>query len=324
MSYFASIHVIDNIEHVQEYAHKAGLIKTEKEVLGVVFKGVGESFDLSRIEEYIIEGEFIEFDSTTYSTDVVLSKRIADKIEVGVGDEMIMHFFQDPPRSRKLTVTGIYETNLTEYFDDKIILGDIGLIQRLNNWDDSFAGGLEVFVKDLSKLDDTEVTLHAVAEHDHGIEKVNEKYIQVFEWLDLISRQVNIFLMIILVVVCVNMVSIVIILIMERTNMIGTLKALGAADGTIRSIFSYAGVRLVGIGLGLGNLIGIGFCAIQYQFKLITLNPQDYYMSVVPISWNWDMVIFLNVLTLIVVSLVLIVPTMIVSGIRPISSIRFD
>ena len=312
------------IEHIQEYAHKAGLIKTDNEVLGVVLKGVGQSFDVDRISDFMVEGDFIEFPEKGYSSDIVLSKRIADKLQLEAGDEVIVHFFQDPPRSRKLTVKGIYETNLTEYFDDKVILGDIDLIRRLNDWGDNIAGGMEVFVTDLNKLDEAEMIIRTNMEYDQGVEKVRDKYIQVFEWLDLISRQVNIFLGIILFVVCVNMISIVIILIMERTGMIGTLKALGSSNGLIRRIFSYSGIRLVGIGMIFGNLLGIGVCILQYYFKLITLNPQDYYMSYVPIGWNWEIILILNLLTFAVVGLVLLLPTMIISGIKPIQAIRFD
>ena len=312
------------IDHIQEYAHKAGLIKTEEEVLGIVLKGVGKSFDTSRLEDFIVEGEFIDFKEDGYSLDVLLSKRIADKLNLSTGDEIIVHFFQDPPRSRKLLVKGIYETNLTEYFDDKIIIGDIGLIRRLNSWGDNIAGGFEIFIKDLDKIDESEALLRSTVEFDQGVSRVSEKYKQVFEWLDLISRQVNIFLSIILFVVCVNMVSIVIILIMERTTMIGTLKALGSGNKLIRQIFTYSGVRLVGIGMIMGNLLGIGLCSLQYYFKLITLNPQDYYMSVVPIGWNWEIVILLNLLTFVVVGIVLFLPTMIIAGIKPIASIRFD
>ncbi len=312
------------ISHVQEYAHKAGLIKTEEEVLGVVIKGVGRSFDTAKLAEFIVEGEFLDFPETGYANEIILSRRIADKLNLSTGDETIVHFFMDPPRSRKLLVKGIYETNLTEYFDDKVIIGDINLIRRLNDWGENIAGGLEVFVSDLEQLDEAGELIRASVEYDQGVENVRDKYIQVFEWLDLISRQVNILLTIILIVVCVNMVSIVIILIMERTTMIGTLKALGSADRLIRRIFTYSGIRLVGFGLIIGNMLGIGLCVLQYYFRWIQLNPQDYYISYVPIGWNWDIILLLNLLTFLVVSLVLILPTMIISGIKPIQAIRFD
>jgi lipoprotein-releasing system permease protein len=159
---------------------------------------------------------------------------------------------------------------------------------------------------------------------DLNIERVSDRYLQVFEWLNLLSRQVNILLGIILTVVCVNMISIVLILVMERTQMIGMLKALGASDKMIRSVFIYQGVQLIMKGLIFGNLLGLGICFLQYQFKVIKLNPHDYYMSFVPISWHWEIVGLLNLLVFIVVTVVLLLPTMIITRINPIKAIRFD
>jgi len=314
----------DFIEHVQEYTHKAGLIKTDTEVLGIIFKGVTPRFDVEHFSENIKEGRFIEFEKDDYAKEVMISKDIASKLRLKLNDEIVVHFIMDPPRVRKLKVVGIYETNLSEYYDDKFIIGDMGLIQRLNNWADSVAGGMEVFIKDVNKVDQAEEKLDEILEYDLFVEKVKDKYIQVFDWLMLISRQVNIFLGIILFVVCVNMVSIILILIMERTQMVGLLKSLGATHGQIRRIFTYSGIQLVVKGLLLGNLLGIGVCLIQYYFKVIPLNPRDYYMSYVPIGWDWQTVIFLNVMTFVVVSLIILIPGSVVARINPIKTLRFD
>lgn len=356
------------IHHVQEFWHKAGLVKTDDEVLGVIVKGVRESFDRESFSENMVEGRFISFPDSGYSHEVVLSRTIASKLNASVGDDIIVHFFQDPPRFRRLTVTGIYETNLSEYYDSRIIFGDLRMIQRLNDAPDSVAGGLEVVINpdayrsadllsahiqyEMSLPEDAERTfLKKIAafvsawwsfdqdraavemareqigmmnDYDQNLELIEDRYLQVFEWLDLISRQVNILLFIILLVVCVNMISIVLILVMERTQMIGMLKALGARDGLIRSVFVYNGLNLVIKGLLLGNALGIGLCFIQYRFKVIQLNPRDYYMPFVPVSWHWDIVLLLNALTLIVVSIVLLLPTMVITRIDPIRAIRFD
>ena len=312
------------IKHVQEYAHKVGVVKTDDEALGVLIKGVGKSFDLESFRENMVKGEFIQFQDSGYSSQVVLSKTIAQKLKKDVGDEIIVHFFQNPPRFRRLKVTGIYETNLSEYFDSRIIMADIRLIQRLNDWPDSVAGGLEVFVKDPNEIDNAGIAIGEMIDFDLNIERVSDRFIQVFEWLELLSRQVNILLAIILTVVCVNMISIVLILVMERTQMIGMLKALGAANGFIRSVFIYNGVNLILKGLLLGNLLGLGLCFIQYKFKLIELNPRDYYMSFVPISWHWEIILVLNIITLGLVTLILLLPTMAIARITPIKAIRFD
>ncbi|MEK6780055.1 MAG: FtsX-like permease family protein [Bacteroidota bacterium] len=312
------------IDHIQEFSHKAGLIKTEDEVLGVMFKGIGKSFDLNRFRENMIKGEFIHFPDSGYAREVVLSEIIANKLKAKVGDEIIIHFFQNPPRFRKLKVTGIYETNLSDYFDDKIVLGDIRMVQRLNNSADSIAGGLEIFVKDANKVDEALTIIGDSMDYDLYLEKVSDKYSEVFDWLNLLGRQVNILLGIILTVVCVNMISVILILVMERTQMIGLLKAMGAQDRLIQSVFVYNGINLIAKGLVYGNIIGLGLCYLQDTFKFITLNPHNYYMNYVPIGWNWEIVILLNVAVFVVVTFVLLLPTAIVTRINPIKAIRFD
>jgi len=313
------------IDHVQEYAHKPGLVKAgEDEVLGIMVKGVGKSYDVNAFSENMVEGKFLNLIDSGYANQVVISKIISNKLKVKVGDEIVIHFFQNPIRLRKLTITGIYETNLSEYFDSKVVIADIRMLQRLNDWSDSIAGGLEVFIKDPAVAEDAGYAISEMMDFDLNIESVADKYINVFEWLNLISRQVNILLAIILIVVCVNIISIVLILVMERTQMIGMLKALGGSNRLIRSIFIYNGISLITKGLVLGNILGLGLCYIQYQFKLIKLNSHDYYMSFVPIAWHWEIVAMLNILTFLVVTLVLLLPTMVIAQINPIKAIRFD
>jgi lipoprotein-releasing system permease protein len=313
------------VTHVQEYAHKGGLIKTSTdEVLGVFVKGVGPRFDTKAFGVNMVEGNFISFPDSAYAAEVVVSRTIADKLDAKVGDQLIIHFFQDPPRFRRLKITGIYETNLSEYFDGRFIISDIRMIQRLNDWSDSIAGGLEVFVSQESQAEVAQQEIGESMDFDLSIELVRDKFMQVFEWLNLVSRQVNILLGIILIVVCVNMISIVLILVMERTQMIGMLKAMGARNGFIRSIFVFNGVNLILKGLLLGNVLGLAVCFLQWKFQIVKLNPHDYYMSYVPIGWHWDVVIVLNMLTFVVVTMVLLVPTMVIARINPIKSIRFD
>lgn len=361
------------VKHVQEFSHKAGLIKTDTEVLGVVFKGVGKSFDVLRFNENLIEGKFIHFPDSGYSNEVLLSHVIANKINAKTGDDIVIHFFQNPPRFRKLTVSGIYETNLSDYFDSKVIMGDIRMVQRLNDWAPNQAGGLEIevdlksyneftlwredftryvsYIKDevdnnpeitnkflatISSLLDYKFDFDKVAmeesarqigesmDYDLYLETVRDKYIQVFEWLDLIKRQVKILLVVILVVVCVNMISVILILVMERTQMVGILKAMGAQNRFIRSVFLYNGMNLIAKGLFFGNVVGLGICFLQDQFKFISLNPHDYYMEYVPIQWSWATVVLLNVIIFVTVLIVLLLPTRFITRINPIQAIRFD
>ncbi len=361
------------VKHVQEYSHKAGLIKTENEVMGIVFKGVGKNFNQKAFKENLVQGKFLSFPDSGYSHDIVISSTIANKINAKVGDAIILHFFQNPPRFRKLKIVGIYETNLSDYFDSKVVLGDIRLVQQLNGWASNQAGGLEVLIDfnhfnsyqlrkndinsyweairervidnpeepnkfsrtalalwnykfdfDQAVLDEAQQQIGESMDYDLNIETVRDKYIQVFEWLDLVKRQVRILLGIILIVVSVNMISVILILVMERIPMVGLLKAMGAQNKLIRSVFIFNGMNLIAKGLMYGNLIGLGFCFLQYQFHLLRLNPHDYYMSYVPIQWDWPTVIILNLVVFAVVSLVLLLPTRFITRIRPVQAIRFD
>ncbi|HZY81768.1 MAG TPA: FtsX-like permease family protein [Cyclobacteriaceae bacterium] len=356
------------VRHVQEYAHKPGILKTDDELLGIAFKGVGKSFDVETFKENMVEGEFIHRSDSAASMDVVLSRIIADKVNAKVGDDIIVHFFQNPPRFRRLKVTGIYETNLSEYFDSKVIIGDLRLVQQLNGWADGVAGGVEVFI-DFDRFDRSELLrlymsdaldyiwdsdwsffekigesytawsdynfeemaleesrryIGEAMDFDHKIDQANHTYQVVFEWLQLIQRQVFIFLVIIVIVVCINMISVVLIMVMERTQMIGMLKALGAKNKQVRSIFIFSGINLVVKGLLFGNLLGLGLCFIQNKFRIMKLNPHDYYMSFVPVGWEGETVVYLNLLVLAVVAVVLLIPSAVTTRIDPIKTIRFD
>jgi len=311
------------IDHIQTFIYKPGLIKNNDEVTGAILKGVGKDFSQEKFAANIVEGEFIHHQDSGYSTEVLLSKITAQKINLRVGDEMVMYFFQNPLRVRKLQIVGLYETWI-EDFDKKIVIADIGMIQRLNNWADTLVGGYEIFIDDYSKVEMAENVLYEQIDADLFVEKISDKYFEVFQWLSLIQTNLEYFLVLVLIVACFNMISIVLILIMERTQMIGILKALGSPNKLISKIFIYSGMTLISKGLLWGNLIGIGLCYLQYQFHIIPLDPENYYMEFVPISWDWDLILALNVLVFIVVSLVMAVPIMITSRIQPIKSIRFD
>jgi lipoprotein-releasing system permease protein len=313
----------DFVTHVQPVGYKMGILKTEEAVLGVVFKGVTKDFDSTRFAPSLVKGHFPHFPDSTYSQEVVLSQRIADKLDKGLGDEVIMYVVQNPPRFRRLTIAGIYETGL-EDFDDRMILGDLGLIQRLNNWPDSLVGGYEVFLKDPSDMETAENDMYDVLDSDLYADTADNKYFQIFEWLQMLDRNVAIFLVLILFVASFNMISFLLILIMERTNMIGVLKGLGATDTTVRRIFSWNGMRLIIKGMVWGNVIAGVLGLLQSQFHLIPLDANNYYMHYVHIYWDWSAIILVNILTFIVVNLTLFIPTTVIINIRPIAAIKFD
>lgn len=313
----------DLIRHVQVYAHKPGLLKGDEEVEGVLMKGIGPDFDSLRFKKSIVKGRFIHFSDSAASNEIILSKKIADKLLLDVGERITMYFVQEPPRFRRFEIVGLYETFL-ENFDDKIILGDIQNIRNLNGWTNDQVGGFEVFVQDPSRLDELEEPLYESLDYDLKLIKVTDKYLEIFDWLILLNNNVYIFLGLILFVAAFNMVSILFILIMERTQMIGILKALGAKNKQIRRVFVWNGIRIIGRGLLLGNAISLGFGFLQQNFKLISLDPQSYYMSFVPVYWNWPIFLILNLSVLLVTTMVLFIPAMLISNIQPIKAIRFD
>ena len=312
-----------NIKRVQPYAFKYGLLQNDEGVEGVIYKGVSNNFDSVGFREYMLDGRFIQFDSGSYSREIIISEKEANRMRLSVGSDIIMHYIQSPPRSRKLQVVGIYATGMEE-FDDNMIIGDLALVQRLNNWPDSAAGGYEVFLVDAAQTNQVYDELFDTLGFDLFVQKASDKYIQVFEWLSLINNNVNILLFMILFVASFNMISIILILILERTHMIGTLKALGATDKLVRSIFVHSGIRLVVKGLLVGNIVGLSLAFIQYQFQLIPLDPVNYYMSFVPIQFDWTIILLLNLLVFGLVSIILIMPTIIITRINPIKAIRFN
>jgi lipoprotein-releasing system permease protein len=274
------------VERWQYYAYKAGLLKTEEEVQGVIIKGIDEKFDSAYFSKNLISGRFPNISGEGYSTEVALSKKIANYLKLEDGDEVLIYFVQNPPRFRKLQITGIYETGLEE-FDERIVLGDLDLIRRINGWEGEEVGGIEVFVDQESNIEAAENFLFDRLDFDLFVEKVSDRYLQIFDWLSLLNRNVLILLILILFVACFSMVSILLILIMERTRMIGMLKAMGATNRQIREVFFSTGWRLILKGLGWGNFIGLGLAALQYHFHLVPLDPVTYYMSYVPLAFDW-------------------------------------
>ena len=313
---------VQDIAHLQVSAHKAGILKTKEDMLGVVMKGISTDFDFARFESAMIDGKPIQFSDSSYSKDILVSKLIADKLELGVGDNAIIYFLNAPDRPRKLTVSGIYETCLEE-FDKNLVIGDLGLIQRINGWGADSVGNYEIYVKDFTKIDASAKIIQDKLQPDMKLEKVTDKFMGLFDWLGMLDRNMVIFLTLILFVACFNMISILLVLMMERTPMIGLFKALGSSNWQIRKIFLWSGFTMIFKGLIYGNILGIGFCLLQQHFKLIPLDPANYYMSTVPIMMNWWVILLLNIATISLVILVLTIPTFVITRIQPVKAITF-
>ncbi len=314
---------LDYVSHVQYYVQKAGVIKADKEVLGVVVKGLGADYRFSDFKENIKQGRFMRTNGEGFSSEVVISRIIADKLRLSVGDSIRMFFVQNPPKFRKLAIVGIYESNM-ETFDDKFILADMRMLQKVNDWKDTLVSGYEVFFKDFDKFNENLPKLNSLLEYDTLIVPIAQKHLDIFDWLMMLDQNVLILLIIILVVASLNIFSILIILMTERIKMIGMLKAMGTTTAQVIRIFFYQGLQITLKGIFWGNLIGLGFCGIQYFTKLIALDAKNYYMNSVPISWWWQDILGVNLGILLIISLAMLLPIALVSRIRPIRAIKFD
>ncbi|SDD49520.1 lipoprotein-releasing system permease protein [Algoriphagus faecimaris] len=310
------------IEKTQSFAHKAALIKGEQEVEGVLMKGVGLDFDTLAFKEYLVEGRLIQIPESGTSNELMLSRFIANRLRLKVGDRIILYFVQDPPRYRRVEVVGIYETFL-ENFDQKIVIGELQTIRNLNGWKSDEVGGIEVFVNQ-DPSEELSYRMEEILDLDLKLINSQDKYLEIFDWLKLLDTNVYVFISLIGFVAIFNMGAILFILIMERTQMIGLLKALGAKNAQIRRIFFWNGMRILGRGLLIGNAIGLGFGFLQYYFRLIPLDTQSYYMSYVPIDWNWPVFLLINMGITVLTALVLWIPVVVISRVNPIQSIRFD
>jgi len=321
---------IPGISHVQVYATKAGIIKTDADFQGVILKGVGSDFDWSYFSKNMIDGSAFTVTDTARTNNVIISKKISDMLLLKIGDSFAMHFVQDPPRMRKFTVSGIYETSLEE-FDKIYVFCDIGHIKRLNGWDDDQISGFEIFIKDFDRLDEMTMSVRDAIgyqvledEEKFKVTNIKMKYPQIFDWLNFQDVNVIIIIFLMLVVAGFNMISGLLILILEKTNMIGILKALGSEDVTIRKVFLYQAAYLISKGLLWGNLIGIGIAFIQLKTGLVTLDPSSYYIKTVPVNLDLIHILILNAGTLAAILVMLLVPSNLISRITPVKAIRYD
>lgn len=324
------INNVPEVERVQIFAIKAGIIKTEENIQGAVLKGVGPDYDWSFLNESLVAGEPVSISDTARTDRVLLSENVATRLNLKVGDSFNMYFIQDPPRARRFTISGLYRTSLVE-FDKLYVYADIKHVQRLNNWTSDQVSGFEVMLHSIREAETATAQLREITALDFTEEgsmlkvvPVQEKYNQIFDWLNLQDMNVLIIIVLMLVVAGFNMISGLLILILERTNMIGVLKGLGAVDGSIRKIFLYQSGYLAIKGLFWGNLIGLAICFLQYKFNLITLDPASYYLDTVPINLSLIHILLLNLGTLVSTLLFLLIPSMIIARISPERSIRFE
>ncbi|MEA3496185.1 MAG: FtsX-like permease family protein [Bacteroidota bacterium] len=317
------INNVEGVKSVNVFATKAGIIKTKNAIEGVVLKGVNDNYDWSEIENYIIEGDVITFEKNSSSKGILISKTLSDKLMIDVGDKIEIYFVQKPPRARKLTVSGIFKTGLEE-IDNTFAICDLKHIIKLNNWESNQAGGYEIKIEKLENLEiiNDEIRLELPLKLDSRT--IKEIYPQLFDWLGLLDKNVQIILILMLIVAAVNMITALLIIILEKTNMIGILKAFGTSNWRISKIFIYNASFLIILGVVFGNILGLLLLFLQHHFNIVKLPVEYYFIDSVPVAFTWGKFLFLNIGTIIFCGIMMYFPARFVARIDPVKSIRFE
>ncbi len=325
-----NLRAFPGIRHVESFATKPGILKTENDFQGIVLKGVDTDYDWTFFRNNLKEGNILSIDPDKNSTDVIISRYLADLLQLNVGDSFLTYFVQDNVRARKFHITGIYETGFLDY-DKLFVIADIKQIRRLNGWEKDQVSGLELFVDNYDNLDQISEDLYfdlAEKQDCNGntfyARSIKELNPMIFNWLDVLDINVVVILVLMLSVAGFTMISGLLIIILERTNMIGILKALGQNNTSIRHIFLYVSFFLIGKGMLWGNIIGVFLCLMQSHFKIITLDPSIYYLDAVPVDLNILSLVLLNIGTLCISMLMMLGPSYLITKIDPARSIRFE
>ncbi|AWA29667.1 transmembrane permease [Flavobacterium magnum] len=317
---------VSGIRHVQAVASKAGIIRTDTAYDFVILKGVGKDYDWSNLKEYLISGKLPDF-SGALNNDILISEYLAKRLNLKTGDTFSTYFMKDGgnglPNLRVFHISGVYNSGFQE-FDSSYIIGDIRHIQRLNKWRPDEIGQFEVFLADFSQIETKGDEVYKQTPSTLNTKTIVQKYYYIFEWLKLFDFNIFVILMVMIVVSTINMVVALLVLILERTQMIGILKALGAANWSVRKIFLYNAFYLILRGLFWGNVIGIGMILVQQHFGIIELDPASYYVTQAPVYLNWDYIVLLNLGTILICLVVLLIPSYIITRISPVKAIRFD
>lgn len=311
------------ITGVMPFATKNGIIKAKDEIEAVIMKGVDSTYDWSFLKQTLVAGRVINFaDTTAAKQEIMISQYTASRLKLKLGDKFVMYFIQQPLKKRPFKIIGIFDLGVEEV-DKAFVIGDLALIRRLNNWSKGQIGGYEVRIRDFDQINTLADSVNNVLPPNLKSYTITETYVNIFEWLKLLDVNTQVILVLMLAVAVINMISALLIMILERTSMIGIMKAMGATNAAIQQIFMINAFYLIGFGMILGNLLGLGVCVLQYQTHVFKLDQASYYMTFVPISISWFDVVLLNAGTLFICLLVLVVPSMLVTSISPVKAIRF-
>lgn len=324
--FYPKFTAVKGINHIQAVASKAGIIRTEKSFEGIIFKGVGKEYKWDNLSEYIVEGRIPDL-KNSLNAEVILSKYLADRLQLKVGDKFTIYFMKEEgnglPNMRVFELVGIYNSGFQE-FDAAYVIGDIRHVQRINKWKDGQVGSFEVFIDDFSQIKEKGEEIYEEIPSTLNSRTIEEKYMNIFEWLKLFDFNILVIIIIMVVVSTINMVVAILVLILERTQMVGMLKALGATNWSVRKIFLYNAAYLIIKGLLWGNVISIGLLLIQKYFGIITLPPENYYVTVAPVSLNILHIVLINIGTIIICVSLVLIPSYIITKISPVKVLRFD
>ncbi len=325
-NFYPKFKTIEGIQHVQGVASSHGIIRTETAFEGILFKGVGKDYDWKNIDEYIVEGRKPNL-LQQLNNEIVISQYLANRLNLKINQSFNTFFMKEEgnkmPKSRRFKIVGIFNSGFQE-FDATYIIGDIRHLQRINKWTPDQVGSFEVFIDDFTKIKEKTEAVYNETSSTLNTQSITEKYYYIFEWLHLFDFNILVILIIMIIVATINMVVALLVLILERTQMIGILKAQGANNWTIRKIFLYNATYLIIRGIFWGNLIGIGLIVIQQYFGIVKLNPESYYVNTAPVYLNIGYILALNLGTIGICLLVLLIPSYIITKISPAKSIRFD
>ena len=317
---------VSGINHIQAVATKAGIIRTETAFEGIIFKGVGKEYRWENLKEYLVAGNLPNLNNQL-NEEVLISEFLANRLNLKVGDRFNTFFMKEDtnqkPNLRVFKITGIFNSGFQE-FDATYIIGDIRHLQRINKWSPDQVGAFEVFVDDFNTIEEKGQEVYEQTGSSLDTQTIVEKYYYIFEWLKLFDFNIIVILIIMIAVATINMVVALLVLILERTQMIGILKALGANNWAVRKIFLYNAFYLIAKGLFWGNTIGIGLLIIQQKFGIIKLNPENYYVNQAPVYLDFGYILLLNLGTILICLLILLIPSYIITKISPIKAIRFD
>ena len=314
----------EGITKVQKIATKFGLIRTSEDFDGVFFKGVDENYDLNRIRKFLIEGDFPNI-SNSISNKVIVSKLLAKRLKLNVGDSFQMLFSRNSESSaiRKFEIAGIFSSGFNE-LDSKYIIGDISHVQRINKWNNDQIGNLEVFIDNYENLDLLTNKIYSITPSTVNVQSIRDKYYSIFDWIKLFDKNMIAIIIIMIIVASINIITVLIVLILERTNMIGVLKSLGSTNTSLRKFFIYNSLYIVSLGLLIGNSVGLILIYLQKKYELISLDSEIYYVSSVPMHFDVYYIIGLNILTFFICFLVIILPSSLISNISPTKAVKYQ